>query len=116
RYYRLADVMWVTPFRDGRSLVAKEFVTTRADSSGALVLSEFAGAADERIQAHLCNPFDIEDIKKSLLQTTWDLKNNPYAMKERMSAMYSQVMEHDVDLWANAFLGALSTLKQKRPN
>ena len=113
RYYRLADVMLVTPFRDGMNLVAKEFVATRADSSGALVLSEFAGAADELTQAHLCNPFDIEDIKKAMLQATWGLKNNPEAMKERMSAMYNQVMEHDVDLWANAFLGALGTLDQK---
>src|SRR5699024_7164692 len=116
RYYRLADVMLVTPFRDGMNLVAKEFVATRAGSSGALVLSEFAGAADALIPAHLCNPCDIADIKKAMLQATWGLKKNPDAMKERMSAMYSQVMEHDVDLWANAFLGALSALKQKRPN
>src|SRR5699024_3032623 len=82
-------------------------IATRADSSGALVLSEFAGAADELDQAHLCNPFDIEDIKKAMLQATWGLDDNPEAMKERMSAMYNQVIEHDVDLWANSFLGAL---------
>ena len=107
RYYKLADVMLVTPFRDGMNLVAKEFVATRADSSGALVLSEFAGAADELTQAHLCNPFDIESIKKAMLQAALGLKNNPETMKERMSAMYNQVMNHDVDLWASAFLGAL---------
>lgn len=107
RYYRLADIMLVTPFRDGMNLVAKEFVATRADSSGALVLSEFAGAADELTQAHLCNPFDIEDTKKAMLQAAWGLKDNPEMMKERMASMYNQVMEHDVDLWASAFLSAL---------
>lgn len=107
RYYRLADIMLVTPFRDGMNLVAKEFVATRADSSGALVLSEFAGAADELTQAHLCNPFDIENTKKAMLQAAWGLKDNPEMMKERMASMYNQVMEHDVDLWASAFLSAL---------
>lgn len=51
-----ADVMVVTPLRDGMNLVAKEFVVSKTDESGALVLSEFAGAADELAAAHLCNP------------------------------------------------------------
>src|SRR5699024_10510657 len=98
RYYRWADIMLVTPLRDGMNLVNRELVDTRAYSCGALVLSEFDGAADELDQAHLCNPFDIEDIKKAMLQATWGLDNNPEAMKERMSAMYNHVIEHDVDL------------------
>ena len=65
--YRAADIMVVTPFRDGMNLVAKEYVACRYDSDGALVLSEFAGAADELRQAWLVNPYDINGIKQALL-------------------------------------------------
>ena len=57
--YRAADVMLVTPLRDGMNLVAKEYVAAAYDDGGALVLSEFAGAADELRQAFLVNPHDI---------------------------------------------------------
>ena len=57
--YRAADVMLVTPYRDGMNLVAKEYVAARGDLGGALVLSEFAGAAAELKQAFLVNPHDI---------------------------------------------------------
>ena len=56
--YRTGDVMLVTPLRDGMNLVAKEYVTTRLDGDGVLVLSEFAGAADELTDAVLVNPHD----------------------------------------------------------
>ncbi|MDY3126727.1 MAG: trehalose-6-phosphate synthase [Corynebacterium sp.] len=106
-YYKMADVMVVTPFRDGMNLVAKEYIATRTDYSGALVLSEFAGAADELPQANLCNPYDIESIKKAIFQAAAGLHDNPEMMRERMKALHRQVMEHDVDLWASAFLNAL---------
>ena len=61
--YRAADIMVVTPFRDGMNLVAKEYVACRYDDDGALVLSEFAGAADELRQAYLVNPYDINGMK-----------------------------------------------------
>ena len=66
-FYRVADVMVVTPYRDGMNLVAKEYVACRADDDGALVLSEFAGAADELRQAWLVNPYDINGMKAALL-------------------------------------------------
>ena len=66
--YRAADVMVVTPFRDGMNLVAKEYVACRYDDDGALVLSEFAGAADELRQAWLVNPYDINGMKAALLE------------------------------------------------
>ena len=65
--YRAADVMVVTPLRDGMNLVAKEYVACRDDDDGALVLSEFAGAADELKQAFLVNPYDINGMKSALL-------------------------------------------------
>ena len=63
--YRAADVMLVTPYRDGMNLVAKEYVAARGDLGGALVLSEFAGAAAELKQAFLVNPHDIAGVKTS---------------------------------------------------
>ena len=65
--YRAADIMVVTPFRDGMNLVAKEYVACRFEDDGALVLSEFAGAADELRQAWLVNPYDINGMKAALL-------------------------------------------------
>ena len=66
--YRAADIMVVTPYRDGMNLVAKEYVACRLDDDGALVLSEFAGAADELRQAWLVNPYDINGMKSALLE------------------------------------------------
>ena len=60
--------MMVTPLRDGMNLVAKEYVAARVDLGGALVLSEFAGAATELRQAFLCNPHDLDGVKDALLR------------------------------------------------
>ena len=106
-YYRLADVMLVTPFKDGMNLVAKEYVASHGDGSGALVLSEFAGAAAELTQANLCNPFDIESIKRALLSAVKALDESPELMRENMQAMHRQVQDHDITVWSQAFLGAL---------
>ena len=66
--YRAADIMVVTPFRDGMNLVAKEYVACRYDDDGALVLSEFAGASNELRQAYLVNPYDINGMKAKMLE------------------------------------------------
>ena len=66
--YLAADVMLVTPLRDGMNLVAKEYVACRNDESGALVLSEFTGAADELAGAFLVNPHDIEGLKDTIVR------------------------------------------------
>lgn len=107
-YYAMADIMLVTSFKDGMNLVAKEYVATHPDGSGALVLSEFAGAAVELDQAHLCNPFDLESVKRAILNAVWDLDDAPEATRERMLAMHEQVTTHDVDLWASSFLDCLA--------
>ena len=65
--YRAADVMVVTPYRDGMNLVAKEYVACRFENDGALVLSEFAGAADELRQAWQVNPYDINGMKAAIM-------------------------------------------------
>jgi trehalose 6-phosphate synthase len=103
--YRAADVMLVTPYRDGMNLVAKEYVAARGDLGGALVLSEFAGAAAELKQAFLVNPHDIAGLKNQLLRA---LRVEPAEGAKRMKAMRRHLFKHDLDHWASSFFEALS--------
>jgi len=105
--YRAADVMVVTPYRDGMNLVAKEYVACRVEEDGALVLSEFAGAAHELRQAWLVNPHDMNGLKSVLLAAS---RATPRDQTRRMRAMRRQVMEHDVKHWADTFLGQLGAV------
>ncbi len=101
-----ADVMLVTPLRDGMNLVAKEYVTSRHDLGGALVLSEFAGAYHELHQAFVCNPHDIEGLKQTILRAI----HTPARDKARiMRALRRRVADHDVNRWAQRFLDALAS-------
>ena len=102
--FRAADVMVVTPLRDGMNLVAKEYVACREDDDGALVLSEFAGAADELKQAFLVNPYDINGMKAAILQA---VRSQPRELTRRMKAMRKTVREHDVVDWADRVHGPL---------
>lgn len=102
-YYRAADVMFVTPLRDGMNLVAKEYVATRYDGTGALILSEFAGAAEELRQAHIVNPYDLDGLAGTLEQAIEDSKG----AGARMRALRRSVRSHDVFWWADRCLGAL---------
>ncbi|RSN62432.1 MULTISPECIES: alpha,alpha-trehalose-phosphate synthase (UDP-forming) [Actinomadura] len=110
--YLAADVMVVTPLRDGMNLVAKEYVACRADLRGALVLSEFTGAADElKRGAFLVNPYDIDGLKERLLDA---LGAEPAELARRMRSMRRRVLEHDVDRWAHAFLSELERPERER--
>jgi alpha,alpha-trehalose-phosphate synthase [UDP-forming] len=102
--YLASDVMLVTSLRDGMNLVAKEYVACRRDETGALVLSEFTGAADELGQALLVNPHDIEGLKDTIVRAS---RLSPQEARRRMRSMRHQVREHDVRAWAAAFLRAL---------
>jgi len=102
--YLAADVMVVTPLRDGMNLVAKEYVAARSDLRGALVLSEFAGAADELRQAYLVNPYDIDGLKSTLLQA---MSARPPEQARRLRVMRRRVEQYDVNRWAEDFLTAL---------
>jgi len=107
--YRAADVMVVTPLRDGMNLVAKEYVATRWQNDGALVLSEFAGAADELRHAYLVNPHDINGLKETLMLA---ITSSPRERRRRMKALRRQVMENDIELWANNFIEDLIATSQ----
>jgi trehalose 6-phosphate synthase len=99
-----ADVMLVTALRDGMNLVAKEYVATRTDDDGVLVLSEFAGAADELRTALLVNPHDIDGLKDAMVQAATMPKRE---RQKRMRAMRKRVFEHDVTRWSDSFLDEL---------
>lgn len=102
--YRLADVMLVTPVRDGMNLIAKEYVASRTDESGVLVLSEFAGAAQELRRALIVNPHDVDGIVSTLDRA---LKQSPEETRRRMRWLRSTVRRHDVFDWADSFFEAL---------
>ena len=101
--YCAADVMLVTPLRDGMNLVAKEFVASRGDEDGVLVLSEFAGAAAELNGAVIVNPYDIEGVADSIQRA---LSMPVEERRSRMRVLRRRVFDHDVHAWAGAFLGA----------
>jgi trehalose 6-phosphate synthase len=104
-FYRCADVMLVTAYRDGMNLVAKEYIASRADGDGALVLSEFAGAADELGEgAYLVNPHDLDAVGDAIVEAS---SQDPDEARRRMGLLREQVMENDVERWAAGFLEAL---------
>lgn len=103
-YYTLSEVMLVTPLRDGMNLVAKEYPACRLKNDGVLVLSEFAGAAEEMKQAVMVNPFDIDGVAYSIEEA---LRMSRAEQKRRMTAMRRYLRAHDVYDWADSFLGAL---------
>ncbi|SBS77268.1 Trehalose-phosphate synthase [uncultured Mycobacterium sp.] len=109
-FFVAADVMLVTPFRDGMNLVAKEYVACRNDLGGALVLSEFTGAAAELRQAYLTNPHDLEGLKDTLEAA---VNQTPEEGRRRMRALRRQVLTHDVDRWARSFLDVLANANSK---
>ena len=104
-FFVASDVMLVTPLRDGMNLVAKEYVACRSDLGGALVLSEFTGAAAELRQAYLVNPHDLEGVKDAIEAA---LNQPADEGRRRMRALRRQVLAHDVDRWARSFLDALA--------
>ncbi|QLQ37080.1 alpha,alpha-trehalose-phosphate synthase (UDP-forming) [Micromonospora robiginosa] len=113
--YRVADVMAVTPLRDGMNLVAKEYVAARVDGTGALLLSEFAGAAAELEQAYLVNPHDLDGLKQGLLAA---LRAGPEDVAARMRAMREHLAHNDIHAWAASYLSALEesgSLVGRRP-
>lgn len=105
---RAADAMLVTPLRDGMNLVAKEFVASRVDDSGVLILSEFAGASAELDGALIVNPYDVDAVAESIERA---LSMSPEEKRARMKGLRRRVLEHDVDAWASGFLARLAATR-----
>ncbi len=105
-FYAAADVMVVTPLRDGMNLVAKEYVACRTNQNGVLILSEFAGAAQELRRAMLVNPRDIDGVAEAMVQA---VRMPASDARFRMGILRTQVRRHDVYDWAKQFLEALES-------
>jgi trehalose 6-phosphate synthase len=103
-YYRAADVMLVTPLRDGMNLVAKEYVAIHHRPPGVLVLSEFAGAAEQFGAALLVNPYDTDGLTSML---EWATRIDAEERSRRMRRLWRSVRDHDVFWWAERCLAPL---------
>jgi trehalose 6-phosphate synthase len=101
QYYKAADICLVTSLHDGMNLVAKEYLAARQDCDGVLVLSRFAGAAQELRDALLVNPYDVQQVTEAIRT---GLEMSPGERKLRMERMRLQVKEHNVYRWASNVL------------
>jgi trehalose 6-phosphate synthase len=104
-HYFAADVLLVTPLRDGMNLVAKEYVACRTDDTGVLVLSEFAGAAEQLEQAVIVNPYDLDGMARALGEAV-DMPADE--QRSRMQALRAHVRRWDVHAWAGRGLAGIS--------
>ncbi|MBN2438978.1 MAG: trehalose-6-phosphate synthase [Deltaproteobacteria bacterium] len=110
RYYRAADVCMVTSLHDGMNLVAKEYVASRDDERGVLVLSQFTGAAHELHEALIVNPYHIEQTADALFQA---LTMPDFEQRERMLSMRAIVSDFNVYRWAGRMLIDAARIRQR---
>lgn len=108
--YAMADVMLVTPLRDGMNLVAKEYVANHHKTDGVLVLSEMAGAASELPESLQVNPNNIANVAEAIKQA---LEMPIKEQKERMRAMQTRVAEYNIYRWARDFITQLDRTHEK---
>jgi len=108
--YHIADIALVTPLRDGMNLVAKEYLASKRDLPGVLILSEMAGAAIELTDAIIVNPNDIEEIEHAILEA---LEMPEAEQLRKLRLMQKIVSIHTVNKWASDFVTELQVIKQK---
>jgi len=108
RYFRAASVCMVTSLHDGMNLVAKEFVASRDDQRGVLILSTFAGAARELSDALLVNPYDVDQVANALHEA---LELGTEEQSTRMNRMRKMVYEHNIYRWAANLLSDLTEIR-----
>lgn len=102
--YRLCDVALISPLRDGMNLVAKEFIASRPDQTGVLILSEMAGAAKEMREALIINPFHLDDFAHALEQA---LSMPVEEQVRRNQILQNRLRRYDVNRWADDFVQAM---------
>ena len=108
--YTSSDIAWLTPLRDGMNLVAKEYIATRTDKTGVLILSEMAGAANEMNESLLINPNNFEQISDALYQAINMPKEE---QKERNTHLQRRLARYNVEQWANDFMSSLQDQKDR---
>jgi trehalose 6-phosphate synthase len=110
RFYRAADLCYVSSLHDGMNLVAKEFVAARDDEQGVLVLSEFTGAARDLSEALVVNPYDLSQASDALAAA---LSMPPAEQRERMRSMRRMLAEFNVYQWAGRMLVDAAELRRR---
>ena len=110
RYYRAADLCYVSSLHDGMNLVAKEFVASREDERGVLILSQFTGAARELTEALIVNPYDTDDAAAALATA---LSMSPEEQRERIRSMRAFLAEFNVYRWAGRMLVDAARLRRR---
>ena len=110
RYFRAADLCYVSSLHDGMNLVAKEFLAARDDERGVLILSRFTGAARELNEALLVNPYDLEEASAALATA---LSMAPAERSERMRALRAHVREFNVYRWAGRMLSDAARVRKR---
>ncbi|RAI90051.1 bifunctional alpha,alpha-trehalose-phosphate synthase (UDP-forming)/trehalose-phosphatase [Algoriphagus yeomjeoni] len=110
-FYNMSDIALVTPLRDGMNLVCKEFVASKTDQTGVLILSEMAGASKELQDAILVNPND----RQGVVDAIYNALSMPLAeQKARISSMQESLKKYDVFQWVKVFMDRLDHVKRKQ--
>ena len=109
--YQFADVCLVTPMRDGMNLVCKEYIASRRNNDGVLILSEMAGASKELIDALIVNPNNVHQMSRSILKA---ITMPPDEQKQRMQTMRALVQRYNVTNWVSVFMENLKKVKSKQ--
>lgn len=109
--YKIADICLVTPFRDGMNLVAKEFIASRTDNKGVLILSEMAGSVIEMSEALVINPYDIDEIARAMKTA---IKMSREEQKARIERMQQTLRRQTVHKWAADFMKMLESVNMKQ--
>ncbi|MFL6505101.1 MAG: trehalose-6-phosphate synthase, partial [Candidatus Udaeobacter sp.] len=106
-HYRACDIAFITPLKDGMNLVAKEYCACRSDENGTLILSQFAGAAEQlKHDALLVNPYDIEQMADTIVNA---FRMSPAERTARMKRMRRMIRKENVFCWVDSFLKAGAT-------
>jgi trehalose 6-phosphate synthase/phosphatase len=107
--FRMSDVALLTPLRDGMNLVAKEFIASRNDQKGVLILSEFTGASKELTESIIINPNSIEEIAGAVSEALEMPEDQQIA---RNVAMQKRLKRYDINKWADNFVGSLNDIRK----
>ncbi|OQX20885.1 MAG: bifunctional alpha,alpha-trehalose-phosphate synthase (UDP-forming)/trehalose-phosphatase [Candidatus Altiarchaeales archaeon A3] len=110
-YYAISDVALITPLRDGMNLIAKEYIATRSDEKGVLILSEMAGASKELVEAIIINPNSLEEMADALKQSL------EMPMEEQIrhnKIMRDRLRRYDIIKWGNDFISELLSMKEEQ--
>ncbi|KEO74508.1 bifunctional alpha,alpha-trehalose-phosphate synthase (UDP-forming)/trehalose-phosphatase [Anditalea andensis] len=110
-FYHMSDIALVTPLRDGMNLVCKEFVASKTDKMGVLILSEMAGASKELQDAVLVNPNDLDAVTTAIYEA---LNMDEEIQSARMTAMQETIKRYDIFQWVKVFMDRLKIVKEKQ--